>query len=169
MAVLFLDASAVVKYYVLEPGSTWIREVIDAKSELTGLVLHTVIIADVSIAEVASAFSVLHRNDRIRLRTRNAAYDRFIDDLLQRYSLAGSGRDRFYDAARLTQQHPLKAYDAVQLAVALRQNQSLLTVRQTLTFISGDRTLLTAAAAEGLAVDNPFEHASPEDLPAASN
>ena len=169
MSALFLDASAVVKYYVLEPGSTWIREVLDAKADLTGLALNTVIIADVSVAEVASAFSVLHRTGRLSSRTRDAVYDRFIDDLLRRYSLAGSGRDRFYGAARLTQQHPLKAYDAVQLAVALRQNQSLLTVRQTLTFISGDRTLLTAAAAEGLAVDNPFEHASPEDLPAASN
>ena len=104
MAVLFLDASAVVKYYVLEPGSTWIREVIDAKSELTGLVLNTVIIADVSVAEVASAFSVLHRTGRLRRRARDAAFERFMDDVLRRYSLAGSGRDHFFDAARLTQQ-----------------------------------------------------------------
>ena len=168
MAVLVLDASAVVKYYVLEPGSTWIREVIDAKSEPTGLGLYTVIIADVSVAEVASAFSVLHRTGRLRRRACDAAFDRFMDDVLRRYSLAGSGRDRFYDAARLTQRHPLKAYDAVQLAVAMQQNKSLLTVGQTLTFVSGDHTLLTAAVAEGLAVDNSFEHASPEDLPAAS-
>jgi cation transport ATPase len=68
----------------------------------------------------------------------------------------------------LTQQHPLKAYDAVQLAVALHQNRFLLTVHHTLTFISGDRKLLAAAVAEELAIDNPFEHISPQDLAAAS-
>jgi len=55
------------------------------------------------------------------------------------------------------------------LAVALRQNRALTTVRQSLVFVSGDKTLLTAAKAEGLAIDNPFDHVSPQDTPTASS
>ena len=68
-------------------------------------------------------------------------------------------------AADLARQHPLKAYDAVQLAVALRQHHALRAVRQSLIFVSGDKTLLAAAEAEGLATDNPFDHVSPQDTP----
>ena len=74
----------------------------------------------------------------------------------------------FGEAALLTQRHPLKAYDAVQLAVALRQNRALATVKQSLIFVSGDKTLLAAAKAEGLDIDNPFDHVSPQDTPAVS-
>jgi hypothetical protein len=37
----------------------------------------------------------------------------------------------------------------------------------TLTFVSGDDTLLVAAQAEGLPTDNPFDHVSPHDIPQA--
>ena len=74
----------------------------------------------------------------------------------------------FRNAAQLTQRHPLKAYDAVQLAVALRQNRALALVERSLIFVSGDKTLLSAAQAEGLATDNPFDHVSPLDTPQVS-
>jgi predicted nucleic acid-binding protein len=67
-------------------------------------------------------------------------------------------------AAELAQRRPLKAYDAVQLAVALRQERALMTVKRSLVFISGDRSLVAAASVEGIAVDTPFDHLSPEDL-----
>jgi len=70
-------------------------------------------------------------------------------------------------ATELTQQYPLKAYDAVQLAVALRYRQVLARYKLALTFVSGDGQLLAAAEAEGLAVDNPFDHAVPADTPGA--
>jgi predicted nucleic acid-binding protein len=73
----------------------------------------------------------------------------------------------FYMATELTQQHPLKAYDAVQLAVALHYRQVLARYKLALTFVSGDTQLLAAAAAEELAVDNPFDHAVPADTPGA--
>lgn len=165
MPMFYLDASAVVKYYVLEPGSTWVRSVVDAKDDLTNAFLHIVMIADVSVAEVGAAFAVLHRLGILRQRTLDAAFDHFMDDVIHRYYLARTVRDRFFEAAHLTQQHPLKAYDAVQLAVALHQQRSLQTIRKTLTFVSGDQKQLAAAQAEGLLVDNPFDHVSPQDTP----
>jgi predicted nucleic acid-binding protein len=163
MAVFFLDASAMVKYYVREPGSTWIRSLIDADPESSETLQPLVLIAEVSVAEVSSAFSVLHRSGRLRRRARDAVFSRFMRDIAQRFSLATVTRNHFFQAARLTQKHPLKAYDAVQLAVALRQHESLSSLRQPVIFVSGDRTLLTAAKAENLPVDDPFEHVMPED------
>ena len=96
-----------------------------------------------------------------------AEYDRFISQLVHRFVVIALSGEVLEEAADLTQRHPLKAYDAVQLAVALRQNRALATVRQSLIFVSGDKTLLTAAKAEGLAIDNPFDHVSPQDTPTA--
>jgi hypothetical protein len=59
----------------------------------------------------------------------------------------------------LVQSYPLKAYDAVQLASALLVNAALQDVGiAPLTFLAGDRQLLSAAGAEGLAVDSPHFH-----------
>ena len=61
-------------------------------------------------------------------------------------------------AAKLAQQHPLKAYDAVQLAAALFIKARVESNGHSLTFISGDKKLLRAAEAEGLKIENPFDH-----------
>ena len=165
MAFHYLDASALVKYYVLEPGSMWVRGLIDLAGEQIRLSAHSILVADVSVAEVSAAFSILHRVNRLRRMAWDSAYDRFMDDVSRRYQLVGAGRDDFFAAADLARQHPLKAYDAVQLAVALRQHHALSAVKQSLIFVCGDKTLLAAAEAEGLATDNPFDHVSPQDTP----
>lgn len=67
------------------------------------------------------------------------------------------------DIARRSQDlllaHPLRAFDAVQLASAL-DNAARLTAAglDTPVFVSADRRLLAAAAAEGLATDDPNAH-----------
>jgi len=59
----------------------------------------------------------------------------------------------------LLDRHPLRAYDAVQLASALIANRALLSAYLTpLTFVSADDRLNAVAADEGLAVDNPNLH-----------
>jgi hypothetical protein len=161
MAIYFLDSSALVKRYVLEPGSTWLRELLDAIDPQTDQPLHTVFIADITVTEATAAFAVLYRVGRVRRSAWDAVFNRSMDDLTWSYRLVGARRDDFFDGANLTRRHPLKAYDAVQLAVAL--------VERSLTFVSGDKTLLSAAQAEGLLTDNPFDHVSPLDTPQASN
>ncbi len=74
MSIYYLDASAVVKYYILEPGSEWVRELIDARDAYDGSPLNVVFISDPSLAECAAAFAVLHRVKRITRRTRDGAY-----------------------------------------------------------------------------------------------
>ena len=59
-------------------------------------------------------------------------------------------------ARDLIEHHPLRAYDAVQLASGLMANDALLGAGvPALTFLSADTRLLNAAAAEGLGTDNP--------------
>jgi predicted nucleic acid-binding protein len=170
MAHYYFDASALVKYYVREAGSTWVRELIDARTGEPEQPVHTVFVADISAAEVTAAFAVLQRTHRIGHRLWNNVFDRFMADVYARYQLVPAGRDDFFAAAHLTRHHPLKAYDAVQMAVARRYSRALFSTNLPLTLVSGDGMLLAAARAEGLSTDNPFDHQSPQDTsPGSAN
>jgi hypothetical protein len=94
---------------------------------------------------------------------RERAYRRFNSQLVHRYAIIPLTTGDLESAAYLTQTHPLKAYDAVQLAVALRHRQLLAGYQHSVTFVCSDYTLLTAAQAESLPTDNPFDHVSPHD------
>lgn len=62
-------------------------------------------------------------------------------------------------AGELLDRHPLRAYDAIQLASALRINEVLTTANlSSPTFLSADNKLLAVAAAEALPTDNPNDH-----------
>ncbi len=162
MAILFLDTSALVKYYVTEPGSTWIRQLIDGRDSDTSF-LHVIFVAEITRVEVAAGISIIERIGRIHKAQKRREYDRFVSDLLHRYAVIPLKSAILRSAAELTQRHPLKAYDAVQLAVALWQERALKSRGLSLVFVCGDKTLLTAANAEGLAIENPFNHLSSGD------
>jgi predicted nucleic acid-binding protein len=61
-------------------------------------------------------------------------------------------------ARQLVERHPLRAYDAVQLASAVNARQSLFSSPTTITFLSADKQLLAAAQTEGFVTDNPNLH-----------
>ncbi len=163
MVLYYFDASALVKYYVTEPGSTWVREVIDARDSESDRSLHIILVAEITHVEVAAGLAVIERVGRIRRPERNRAYRRFISQLTHRYSIVALMQDDFATAAHLTQRHPLKAYDALQLAVALRCRQVMANYQEPVIFVSGDGPLIIAAQAEALSTDNPFEHVSSSD------
>lgn len=165
MAILFLDTSALVKYYVTEPGSMWIRRLIDERDLESNSFHHVIFIAEITWVEVAAGISVLERIGRIHKAQKRREYERFVGDLLHRYAVIPLTSASLRTAADLTQRHPLKAYDAVQLAVALRQDRIFNGRGLSSIFVCGDKTLLTAAKAEGLTVDNPFDHPSTQDIP----
>jgi len=163
MAVYYFDTSALVKYYVTEPGSTWIRQFIEEQDPETSQPGHVILVAEITRVEVAAALAIIERLGRITRSERDREYRRFTGQLIHRYTIIPLMTDDLESAAELTQRHPLKAYDAVQLAVALRYRRVLAAHQLSLTFVSGDHTLLTAAQAEGLSTNNPFDHVLPED------
>jgi predicted nucleic acid-binding protein len=164
MVIYYLDASALVKYYIREPGSAWVRALVDARLPDSGLRANQVLMSEASIAECAAAFAILNRTRRISRKTRDGAFRAFMRHISGEvfYPLPVRTSD-FQFAAHLTQRHPLKAYDAVQLAVALRYARILAAFGLPLVFVSGDAALLAAARAEGLPTENPFDHVAPED------
>lgn len=161
MSNLYFDASALVKYYVLEPGSTWIRRLIDDAASK-----NNAFVCEVSVVEVPAAFAILQRTSRLSRKGQDGVFRLFMRHLGDQYRVIQVTSPDFRVAAELTQRHPLRAYDALQLAVALRQQRLITRFGTSLTFISGDRTQLQAAEAEGLAVDDPFEHVLSGDTPA---
>lgn len=160
MAFFYFDTSALVKYYVTEPGSDWVRAVIDERIAETQRPLHHIFVAEITRVEIAAGLAAIERANRIRKSERDREYRRFISHLVHFYTIMSLTTADFELAATLTQSYPLKAYDSIQLAVALHHSQTLASYNLTLTFVSGDNTQLAAAQAEGLPTDNPFAHIS---------
>ena len=112
MAFYFFDTSAVVKYYVTEPGSAWVRQLIDAWEPDRNPARHVILVAEITRVEVAAGLAIIERVGRIRREDRQRAYHRFIHQLSHRYAIVPLLTDDFATAADLTQRHPLKTYDA---------------------------------------------------------
>ena len=63
------------------------------------------------------------------------------------------------NAATLARQHALRAYDALQLALAIHANALLKANDLALIFVAADKALLQTAQSEGLTTDSPRHHA----------
>jgi predicted nucleic acid-binding protein len=153
VAIYYLEPSALVKYYVTEPGSNWVRALVDAGDNVP-------VTAEITIAEVSAALAVIARVGRISRRQRDELWGKFKRDLLTHYEVLPTHRTIIHRAAELCQKHPLRGFDAIHLASGLQLQETLAQQEEgvTITYVTGDDALVTAAQAEGLSVDNPFWH-----------
>lgn len=151
MSHFCLDASAVVKRYSPERGSAWIKTLTDPAAR------HTILLGQITLAEVAAALAAKHRAPGgITRKERDEALALFLGHCNIEYELIAISRFIIDRAVDLTQNHKLRGYDAVQLATALVANEVLITAGLSpLTFIAADDDLLAAARAKGLTADNP--------------
>ncbi|MBI4788759.1 MAG: type II toxin-antitoxin system VapC family toxin [Chloroflexi bacterium] len=159
MSNYFFDTSAVVKCYIVEPGTTWVRQLCNAQAPDTGEKLHLIFISEIAIVESAAAFAILARRGEISKRDSQDAYAKFVEAVEREYRIVDLTRPSVRAAAGLTQRHPLKSLDAIQLAIGLNTRDLLQANELSLVFVTGDDQLLQAAQAEGLATENPFDHA----------
>jgi predicted nucleic acid-binding protein len=149
----YLDASALVKRYVDEVGSDWLHAII-ASAEPS--LLFT---SRLTIVEVISAFARRVRNGSLTPEEYATARDAFQGDCLNEYQIMPPTMAVIDLTCTLLERHPLRAYDAIHLATALGAQQFLVAQDYAPpTFLSADDRLNRAAAAEGLAVDNPSQH-----------
>jgi len=152
MTTYYLDSSAVVKRYVAEVGSNWVRDICQD-------VRNAIFISELALAEVSSAFARRYRNGEITNANRQNYLDLFIHDCAQSYQMMPAARPSIDRAVDLTQQHYLRGYDAVQLACALAANDSLVTLGlPPLIFVSADDDLIAAAGVQHLRTENPNLH-----------
>ena len=153
MATLYVDTSALVKRYVVEVGSAWVRRMVARP------VQQAIYTATLTEVEVRSALQRLVRERRLDAAQAGRLTQRVIQHCTQRYQLIRITRPVVTQAGMLLERHPLRAYDAVQLACALTVQRGM--HRRGMPpplFVAADTTLLAAAAAEGFTVDNPLQH-----------
>ena len=153
MADYFFDTSALVKRHVIEVGSAWVRSLVRAKAA------HDLYIARITAVEVTSAITRRQHSGHLSRPQAGAMLGHFRRHLTQRYHVIELTPALFDEAMRAARAHRLRAYDAVQLAVALdldrRQQDAGL---GPVTLVSADQALNDAALTEGLAVDDPCAH-----------
>jgi uncharacterized protein len=153
VSLYFLDSSALVKRYVSEIGSDWIRDLAEPAAG------NPIIIARISWVEVLSALARRQREGSITADDVRRSVQALQYDFDTQYQLTELEPALSTLAGNLVMQHPLRAYDAVQLASALRVQSDLTQTGVTaLTFLSADERLNAVAQAEGLPTDNPNRH-----------
>ena len=151
--VLYLDTSALLKRYVVEVGSTWIKQQCNAS---TGNVLATSIITK---AEATAALAAKLRLGGLSLQDHQTAEKELFADFANAYRLVAIDQPLVDLAGALAKRQALRGYDAVQLAAAVTLNDVLVQEQLSpLTFITADDDLLKAASGEGLTTDNPNLH-----------
>jgi hypothetical protein len=150
----FLDTSALVKRYINdEPGYAWVTALCAPDA---GNVL---IISEAALVEVVTTFCRMARAQPPRLSA--ADRDRLIGlfrqhDTQRNYTIIAVERAIYTRAGDLCTPHPLRAYDAVQLACALTTRDDALAAGVTTpVFVCADVALLGIAAAEGMVTENP--------------
>ena len=154
MTAYFLDSSALVKRYVPETGSAWIR----ALSALNPG--NSLFIARITWVEVRSAISRREREGSLTPTDATLIIQRFLSDLNNQYQVIELDSTLAETAGQLVNQYPLRAYDAVQLASVLLLQPAFATTIQSaqLIFLSADNRLSAIAQALGLLTDNPNHH-----------
>ncbi|MGH9487813.1 MAG: type II toxin-antitoxin system VapC family toxin [Terriglobales bacterium] len=140
----FLDTSALVKLYVREPGSEAMLQLADAAAA------GELLISSLAGVEVASALCLLERTQKVSAEARRLLLGQFREDEGWRFTRQSVTDAVLGIASGLVERHPLRAYDAVQLASCLIGGSS-----GAQRFICSDRQLLAAALAENLDAWNP--------------
>jgi predicted nucleic acid-binding protein len=149
----FWDSSALVKRYIAETGTTWVREVAHEAAR------NALIVARITWVEVQSALARRHREGSLTADQIAGSIRAFRYDWDIQYLVVDLDQPLVELAGQLVSRHALRAYDAVQVACALRVQPSFSGSRYTsLTFVAADDRLPAAAEAEGLQTDNPNRH-----------
>jgi predicted nucleic acid-binding protein len=150
VAVYVFDSSALVKRYVHEIGTAWVHGLTDPAAG------HTLYIAGITGVEVVSALTRQTRRGALVPTDAARALTQFRQDFAHQYQTVDLTPPLIARAMALAETPALRGYDAVQGAVAVELHRA----RQArgmpvLTLVSADAALNTAAAAEGLLVEDP--------------
>jgi len=146
----FLDTSALVKRYIAEIGSNWVKVITNPA------VSNDLAISQITWVEVLSALSRRQREGSLSADDFNSVFQYFSNDFDTQYRVIEVDQALIQSAGQLVIQYPLRAYDAVQLASALRVQSIFSQIpNMQLIFLSADNRLLNIAHSQGLVTDNP--------------
>jgi predicted nucleic acid-binding protein len=144
----FLESSALVKLYVEEAGSAWLRgHVGSGANELTA--------AEIAMVEVAAALYRRVRGGRLSPTEAQRGVAQLLSDAAD-FTLVALDQSILDRALQLAGRHALRGYDCVQLGTALAiEDRRRAAGLDSLVLVSADGDLNAAAAAEGLPVEDP--------------
>jgi uncharacterized protein len=149
----YVDTSALVKRYIAEVGSTWVRQLLAHPAQY---IIYTAALAK---AEVISALHRRVRDGSLAVPQAQRLTQRVTVHFTQRYDVLAITQPLIDQACGILQVHPLRAADAIHLACALvirgiAQAQGL----PPPSFVVADAALRAAATAEGFVVEDPLQH-----------
>ena len=136
--MIYLDTSALIKRFVNEKGSALVESFVRGKGAIAT--------AKIAYAEIFAGFTRKLREGNLSKPQYAVACRQFERDW-HAYLRVGLEEDILLLARDLIQRHPLRGYDAVHLASALRLKIAL---GEEITFAAADGRLLKAAEAENL-------------------
>jgi predicted nucleic acid-binding protein len=152
VAAYLFDSSALVKGYVNELGSAWVRGILDPSAG------HLIHVARITGVEVVSAIARRQRGGSISATAASNLLAAFRQAFGSTYLIIDISAPLLARALDLAEVHELRGYDAVQLAAALDVKARCTAQGISFTLISANAELNGAATAEGLAVDDPNRH-----------
>ena len=147
MTSLYLDTSALLKLYVAEDGTERVAGATEDAAE------GRVVILDLTPLEARSAIRRRQREGDIADADAERILRQIEDDTASFLLVQPSSSAVIEEAARLIDRHPLRAYDALQLAGCLVVRDAM---AGPVTFVCADVRLCEAAGHEGLAALNPI-------------
>jgi predicted nucleic acid-binding protein len=149
----FFDASGLAKCYIHEVGSNWVRGI------LAPALANDIHVLGVSEVEVTSAIVRRRKAATISPSAAAAALIQLQHDFASDYIVLDVSDQLLAAAILLVQNHELRAYDGIQLAAATELNRVRIAGGlPSMTLVSADQELNSAAAAEGIAVEDPNTH-----------
>jgi predicted nucleic acid-binding protein len=150
MGVFYFDTSALVKRYVVERGSVFVRQITDPLSANAAWT------SSITCVEMVAAFYRRVNMGSITMAAAQSAEQLFRSDSYALLRTIAVAPNILAHAMAFAKLHLLRAYDAVHLATALEYHlrRKRLNLRP-LVFLSADQPLNQAALAEGLLVDDP--------------
>jgi predicted nucleic acid-binding protein len=153
MTDYYIDSSALLKRHVNGVGSKWLRRLgVPSSGNL-------VFTSQVSLIEVYSALNRRVREASISQSAYRRIARRIVARWATQYEIIDLSEEVERQAKRLLATHPLRAYDAVQLASAIAARHTLKKFGASkIIFLAADNRLLSVAQAAGFATANPNDH-----------
>lgn len=153
MSITYLDTSALLKRYVAEMGSEWVRSLLVFSGTSAAFTSH------LTVVEATCAFARRRREGFLSAEDHAEILLALDYDMAHWYNVLEVTPNIVDTARTFANEHPLRAYDAIHLATAWLANRQLVQESQPpLTFVCADDRLLTMAEAVGLLTDNPNRH-----------
>jgi predicted nucleic acid-binding protein len=154
MAFQFFDSSSLVKKYISETGTNWVRNIFNA------VPTHEIYVSRITEVEATAAIVRRKKGGSLSASDAALAIQQLRSDFLTRFRILDVAANVATQACAVVETHALRGYDAVQLASAINIYNRLLSLganpsQVSFTFISSDNELNLAAQIEGLTIENP--------------